>query len=79
VNLMVAPADGCRNICRVVAAITEIGDTIAKISEIASTIASAVEEQGATTQEMPRNVQQASRGYGASAAVNPPDCGARKA
>jgi methyl-accepting chemotaxis protein len=45
-----------------VAAIKEIGDTIAKISEIASTIAAAVEEQGAATQEISRNVQQAARG-----------------
>jgi len=45
-----------------VAAIKEIGDTISKMSEIASTIASAVEEQGAATQEISRNVQQASQG-----------------
>jgi methyl-accepting chemotaxis protein len=45
-----------------VAAIKEIGDTIAKISEIAATIAPAVEEQGAATQEISRNVRQASRG-----------------
>ena len=32
------------------------------MSEIASTIASAVEEQGATTQEISRNVQQAAHG-----------------
>ena len=43
-------------------AIKEIGDTISKMSEIASTIASAVEEQGAATQEISRNVQQASQG-----------------
>jgi methyl-accepting chemotaxis protein len=45
-----------------VEAIKEIGDTIGKMSEIASTIASAVEEQGAATQEISRNVQQASQG-----------------
>jgi methyl-accepting chemotaxis protein len=45
-----------------VGAIKEIGDTIARMSEIASTIASAVEEQGAATQEISRNVQQAAHG-----------------
>jgi methyl-accepting chemotaxis protein len=45
-----------------VVAIREIGDTIGKMSEIASTIASAVEEQGAATQEISRNVQQAAHG-----------------
>jgi methyl-accepting chemotaxis protein len=45
-----------------VEAIKEIGDTIGRMSEIASTIASAVEEQGAATQEIARNVQQASQG-----------------
>ena len=45
-----------------VTAIKEIGGTIGRISEISSTIASAVEEQGAATQEISRNVQQASRG-----------------
>jgi methyl-accepting chemotaxis protein len=43
-------------------AIKEISDTISKMSEIASTIASAVEEQGAATQEISRNVQQAAQG-----------------
>jgi len=43
-------------------AIKEISDTISKMSEIASTIASAVEEQGAATQEISRNVQQAAHG-----------------
>ncbi|UZE49636.1 CHASE3 domain-containing protein [Rhodopseudomonas sp. P2A-2r] len=42
--------------------IKEIGDTIGRMSEIASTIASAVEEQGAATQEISRNVQQAAQG-----------------
>ncbi|PZA11517.1 chemotaxis protein [Rhodopseudomonas palustris] len=45
-----------------VAAIKEIGQTIAQMSEISSTIAAAVEEQGAATQEISRNVQQASLG-----------------
>jgi methyl-accepting chemotaxis protein len=45
-----------------VAAIKEIGDTIGRISEIATTVASAVEEQGASTQEIARNVQQAAQG-----------------
>jgi len=45
-----------------VAAIKEIGGTIGRMSEISSTIASAVEEQGAATQEISRNVQQASIG-----------------
>ncbi|HEY8333504.1 MAG TPA: cache domain-containing protein [Tardiphaga sp.] len=45
-----------------VGAIKEIGDTIGRMSEIASTIASAVEEQGAATQEISRNVQHAARG-----------------
>jgi methyl-accepting chemotaxis protein len=43
-------------------AIREIGATIGRMSEIASTIASAVEEQGAATQEISRNVQQAAHG-----------------
>ncbi|WP_445490289.1 methyl-accepting chemotaxis protein [Rhodopseudomonas sp. RCAM05734] len=45
-----------------VGAIKEIGDTIGRMSEIASTIASAVEEQGAATQEISRNVKQAAQG-----------------
>jgi methyl-accepting chemotaxis protein len=45
-----------------VVAIKEIGSTIGRMSEIASTIASAVEEQGAATQEISRNVQQAAQG-----------------
>ena len=43
-------------------AIKEISGTIRQISEIATTIASAVEEQGAATKEIARNVQQASAG-----------------
>ena len=45
-----------------VVAIKEIGNTIGKMSEIASSIASAVEEQGAATQEISRSVQQAAAG-----------------
>jgi len=45
-----------------VAAIKEISGTIGRISEISSTIASAVEEQGAATQEISRNIQQAAQG-----------------
>jgi len=45
-----------------VQAIKEISGTIRQISEIATTIASAVEEQGAATKEIARNVQQASAG-----------------
>jgi methyl-accepting chemotaxis protein len=42
--------------------IRDIGNTIGRISEISSTIASAVEEQGAATQEIARSVDQASQG-----------------
>ena len=45
-----------------VQAIESIGGTISRVSEIATTIASAVEEQGAATQEIARNVQQAAQG-----------------
>jgi methyl-accepting chemotaxis protein len=45
-----------------VVSIKEISQTIGRISEIATTIASAVEEQGAATQEISRNVQQAAQG-----------------
>jgi methyl-accepting chemotaxis protein len=45
-----------------VGAIKEIGDTIGRMSEISSTIAAAVEEQGAATQEISRNIQHAARG-----------------
>jgi methyl-accepting chemotaxis protein len=43
-------------------AIKEISGTIERLSEISSTIAAAVEEQGAATQEISRNVQQAAQG-----------------
>jgi methyl-accepting chemotaxis protein len=45
-----------------VGAIKQIGDTIGRMSEISSTIASAVEEQGAATQEISRNIQRAAQG-----------------
>jgi methyl-accepting chemotaxis protein len=45
-----------------VAAIKEIGATIGRISGIAATIAAAVEEQGAATSEIARNVHQAAHG-----------------
>jgi methyl-accepting chemotaxis protein len=45
-----------------VEAIAGIGKTITEINSIATTIASAVEEQGAATQEISRNVQEASKG-----------------
>ena len=43
-------------------AIDTITKTIARVSEISTAIASAVEEQGAATQEISRNVQQAAQG-----------------
>jgi methyl-accepting chemotaxis protein len=45
-----------------VQAIRGIGETIKQISEVTTAVASAVEEQGAATQEISRNVQQASAG-----------------
>jgi methyl-accepting chemotaxis protein len=45
-----------------VGAIKGIGSTIGTINEITTSIASAVEEQGAATQEIARNVQQAAKG-----------------
>jgi methyl-accepting chemotaxis protein len=45
-----------------VQAIRSISGTIGEISEIATTLASAVEQQGAATQEIARNVQQAANG-----------------
>ena len=50
-------------------AIEGIGGTIGRINEIATTIASAVEEQGAATQEIARNVQQAARDTEVSANI----------
>ncbi|MBL8707570.1 MAG: methyl-accepting chemotaxis protein, partial [Rhodospirillaceae bacterium] len=43
-------------------AIQSITQTIDRVNEISTAIASAVEEQGAATQEISRNVQQASGG-----------------
>jgi methyl-accepting chemotaxis protein len=45
-----------------VVAIQEIAGTINKMSEISGAIAAAVEEQGATTQEISRNVMEAAKG-----------------
>ena len=45
-----------------VGAIKEISGTIGRISEIATAITAAVDEQGATTDEIARNVQQAAHG-----------------
>jgi methyl-accepting chemotaxis protein len=45
-----------------VTAIQGIGGTIGHINEISTAIASAVEEQGAATQEIARNTQQAAKG-----------------
>ena len=45
-----------------VVAIKEISGTIGRVSEIAAVIAAAIEEQGAATQEIARNVQQAAIG-----------------
>jgi methyl-accepting chemotaxis protein len=45
-----------------VQAIAEIGNTISRIHEISATIAAAVEEQGAATNEISRNVSLASAG-----------------
>jgi methyl-accepting chemotaxis protein len=47
-----------------VRAIQGITGTIGRINEIATAVASAVEEQGAATKEIARNVQQASAGTG---------------
>jgi len=47
-----------------VTSIKIISGTIERLSEISSTIAAAVEEQGAATQEISRNVQQAAQGTG---------------
>lgn len=45
-----------------VGAIGEISQIITEISQISATVATAVDEQGATTQEISRNVQQAAQG-----------------
>ncbi len=51
-----------------VAAIKEIGGTIAEISNIASSIASAVEQQSSATQEIARSVQSVAQGTREAAA-----------
>ena len=51
-----------------VAAIKEIGGTIAQISNIASSIASAVEQQSSATQEIARSVQSVAQGTREAAA-----------
>ena len=51
-----------------VAAIKEIGGTIARISSIASTIASAVQQQSSATQEIARSVQSVAQGTHQAAA-----------
>jgi methyl-accepting chemotaxis protein len=51
-----------------VAAIKEIGGTIAEISNIASSIASAVEQQSSATQEIARSVQTVAQGTQEAAA-----------
>jgi methyl-accepting chemotaxis protein len=56
-----------------VAAIKEIGQTIAHISEIASAIAASVEEQGAATGEIARNVGEAAKATGQVATSIPLD------
>jgi methyl-accepting chemotaxis protein len=45
-----------------VGAIERIRDVVVEVNEIATTIATAVEQQGVSTQEIARNVQQAARG-----------------
>lgn len=45
-------------------AIDTINSTVGRVSEISAAIASAVEEQGAATQEISRNVQEAAAGTG---------------
>jgi len=45
-----------------VGAIKEIGATIARISDISTTIAATIEEQGAATAEIARNVSEAAKG-----------------
>ncbi len=45
-----------------VGSIKEIGNTIGRLSEISAAVSAAVEEQGAATQEISRNVQHAANG-----------------
>jgi methyl-accepting chemotaxis protein len=62
ISAQVAAMQGATN--DAVQAIEKIGGTISSIHGIATTIASAVEEQGAATREIARNVQQAAEGNG---------------
>jgi methyl-accepting chemotaxis protein len=47
-----------------VSAIENIGTTITGLNQIATGVAAAIEEQGAATEEIARNVQQAAAGTG---------------
>ncbi|MGP8121617.1 MAG: methyl-accepting chemotaxis protein [Xanthobacteraceae bacterium] len=59
---IVSQINGIQSITQLsVGNIKEIGKTIATISEISSAVAAAVEEQGAATQEIARNVQNSAR------------------
>ncbi|WP_027574020.1 methyl-accepting chemotaxis protein [Bradyrhizobium sp. WSM1743] len=49
---------------RSVAAISDISGTISRMSEIATAVSAAVEQQGAATREIARNIQQAAQGTG---------------
>jgi methyl-accepting chemotaxis protein len=62
ISAQVTAMQGATN--EAVQAIEKIGGTISSIHGIATTIASAVEEQGAATREIARNVQQAAEGNG---------------
>ena len=52
-------------------AIKEISGTIERLSELSSAIAAAVEQQGAATQEISRNVQQAAQGTSRLVPISP--------
>jgi methyl-accepting chemotaxis protein len=62
ISTHVAAMQGATN--EAVQAIEKIGGTISSIHGISTTIAAAVEEQGAATREIARNVQQAAQGNG---------------
>ena len=62
-----------------VAAIKEISGTIGRISQHRATIAAAVEEQGAATQEIARNVHQAANGTAAGRRPTSPTSTAARA
>ena len=53
---------GTHRIAGYIDGLKDILSTIERLSEISSTTAAAVEEQGAATQEISRNVQQAAQG-----------------